>query len=141
MDNKSKFTAQRVPVTNELSRNTVLDQGGYHISHEGSSGAYGCPTTALVFRNTLFFVLEGDHREGYAQAVDDNGKQGAFEYFVEHIHQAHKYSEHTSVDNDPDRFGLGRVAREELGEENIVILRTAIEALAPPDTEDDGMEP
>ena len=125
----------------ELARNTVLDQGGYHISHEGISGAYGCPTTALVFQNTLFFILEGDHRDGYAQAVEESGQQGAFEYFVEHLHQAHKYSEHASVDNEPDQSGLGRVARERLGEENIVVLRTAIEALAPPAADNVGMEP
>ncbi|MEY8802157.1 hypothetical protein AB9K35_17910 [Leisingera sp. XS_AS12] len=131
MSGKNDFKSQRIPVINQLAPNTVLDQGKYHVSYDSSTSGYGCQTTALVFGDSVFFVLNGDHREGYAAACGTGGKQGALDYFIAHLDDANQMSEHSKIFVEGDRFGRDRVARENLSEEQLEALKAAFEAHAP----------
>lgn len=81
--------------------NEVDQRGRWHLSYNPSVQGYGCVTTALVFDNRVFFVLEGDHRKTWGEVTD---LAGALDYFIEHHQQISDMSEH--------RMALG-LARDE----------------------------
>lgn len=71
--------------------NEVDNRGRWHLSYNPSVQGYGCVTTALVFDNRVFFVLNGDHRKAWGEAAD---LEGALDYFIEHHQQVSDMSEH-----------------------------------------------
>jgi hypothetical protein len=69
----------------------VVDGGKWHVSYNSIDVAdYGDVTTALVIDQSNFYVLSGDHREGYKdlKTLDE-----CKEYFLSHLDQINKYSE------------------------------------------------
>lgn len=75
--------------------NTVYPGEGFYISHNTHDRRiYGDVTTALVLQGdeTAFYILNGDHREGYAPLLA-LGLAACMEYFQQHIDQMSKYSE------------------------------------------------
>ncbi|MBO9428186.1 hypothetical protein [Sulfitobacter sp. R18_1] len=124
------FKHQTIPTTNERTINSVADFKDYHLSHDGSSmSAYGCETTALVLKNTVFFVLKGDHRDAMQALAEKDGLQGCFDYFLEKLSLAHKISEHHNVVADNDQFSIASNARKYLGHDNITRLKEAARKL------------
>lgn len=56
--------------------NKVDQRGRWHLSYNPSVQGYGCVTTAMVFDNRVFFVLEGDHRKAWGEAADLRRRTG-----------------------------------------------------------------
>lgn len=84
--------------------NEVYQRGRWHLSYNPSVQGYGCVTTALVFDNNVFFVLNGDHRKAWGEATD---LEGALNYFIEHHQQISKMSEHRmALGLERDDFAL-----------------------------------
>lgn len=87
--------------------NQIAKHEGYHLSYKASSAGYGCPTTALVLHDCVFFVLCGDHKKEWGEATNLCGITGAIAYFMLHSAEAHAASEHLmaqGIKSDP--FGL-----------------------------------
>lgn len=118
------------PVTHSPSPNVTRSFGSdVHVSYNPRSGDYGSDTTAIVLRERVFFVLNGDHAETLCKIGENNGVHGCVDYFVEHIAQANKLSEHlmaTGVSNDP--FALMPTALEILGQEGVDRIAAAAKA-------------
>lgn len=74
--------------------NSTYQGDGFHISHNDRDvRIYGDVTTALVLRGgEAFYILNGDHRAGYA-AVIDQGFDACLAYFGQNIAQISKYSD------------------------------------------------
>lgn len=74
--------------------NTTYDGDGFHISHNDRDALlYGDVTTAIVVNGGgAFYILNGDHRAGYADLIPQ-GLAACLDYFRAHINQKNKYSE------------------------------------------------
>ena len=74
--------------------NTTYQGDGFHISHNARDvRIYGGVTTALVLNNgAAFYILNGDHRDGYAHLIPQ-GLDACLAYFRQHINQMNKFSE------------------------------------------------
>lgn len=121
------FKGQRVPVTNELAPNTILNRGDYHISYNASAANYGSETTAIVLKNTVFLVLNGDHKKALQDISEEGGLQACFDYFLENIDSANGMSEHHPILKGDNTFNIAMWAEEFLGPDNIERLRQAAE--------------
>jgi hypothetical protein len=68
--------------------NAVMNGEGFFISfndHDTSPSLYGGVTTALVFgQMQAFYILNGDHRAGYAPLLND-GFDACLAYFKANI--------------------------------------------------------
>lgn len=121
------------PVTRSPSPNMTRSfEQGFTISYNPSSAGYGTDTTAIVIRERVFFVLSGDHAAVLCAAADQGGISGCVDYFVEHIAQANRLSEHlmaTGVNADP--FGLMPTALEVLGQDAVQRIAAAAKAFDP----------
>ncbi len=124
------FKGQRIPVTNEVAPNTVLDRGEYHVSYNSSTRDYGSKTTAIVLKGTVFLILNGDHRGALEQISETAGLHGCFDYFLENIHKANHLCSHKEILRGDNTFNTEINARKVLGDENISRLTEACEALA-----------
>lgn len=125
------FKKGRIPVTNELMPNEVSDQGEFHLSYNRSSADYGCDTTAIVLRGTVFLILKRDHRSALAAACDADGLQGCFDYYLTHIAEAHPFSDHHLILKGDNTFATTEDATKFLGEQNISRLHDVVSALEP----------
>lgn len=123
------FKKGRIPIINELTPNEVMDLGEYHLSYNPFSADYGSRTTALVLANTVFLILDGDHRTQMAGAADTSGLQGCFDYFLENLDCANHNSEHHLILKGNNTFGVTDSATKYLGEENIARLISAAKEL------------
>ena len=127
LDMKGSFC----PVTRAPSPNVTRSFAqGFTISYNPSSADYGTDTTAIVIKERVFFVLSGDHAAALCAAADQNGIAGCVDYFVEHIAQANRLSEHlmaTGVNADP--FGLMPTALEVLGQDAVQRIAAAANGL------------
>jgi hypothetical protein len=129
----AKFRSSRCPVTNSVSPNSVASFDQYHISYNPSYACYGCDTTAIVLRDTVFLVLKGEHRKPLAEAPD---LLGCMEYFIANIHLAHSFGEHLRITGlDVDPFKLTPTAVEVLGVETLDRLKQAIIVISGEDNE------
>ena len=74
--------------------NTTYQGVGFHISHnDRDTRIYGDTTTALVLNDgEAFFILNGDHRHGYAPLLSQ-GFDACMDYFRRHIDQLNKFSD------------------------------------------------
>lgn len=121
------------PVTGSRSPNVTRSIGAaVHISYNPSSAGYGCDTTAIVLRERVFFVLNGDHAGALCSAVEQHGVSGCVEYFVQNISQANGRSEHLMATGlAQDLFGLMPTTIEVLGQDAIARIASASCATPP----------
>lgn len=79
-----------------MQYNSVLSAEGFHISfndHDTAPSLYGDVTTALVFgQMQAFYILNGDHRPGYASLLDQ-GFDACLEYFKANMASINKRSD------------------------------------------------
>lgn len=77
-----------------LVPNAVTEGDGFYISYNNvDTGTYGSDTTALVKGDgEHFYVLNGDHRNGYAPLIPQ-GFDACLDYFRQHDEQMNRYSE------------------------------------------------
>lgn len=82
-----------------FQHNLTTEYDGFYVSYLAMSRDYGSPTTALVYRTPVdehFLILNGDHREGYRNAIGDSkGKEQlekAKAYFRSHKSEINKMS-------------------------------------------------
>lgn len=89
---KNQFTGD----TGSNAPNSVLCLDQYHISYNAvDTGIYGCDTTAIVLKNeSLFLILNGDHRDQLGEITKGAGLQGCIDYFISNVQIANKRSEH-----------------------------------------------
>lgn len=115
-----EFKTHTIPVINQRSINAVCELKGFHISYNPSSADYGSKTTAIVFGGSLFFVLNGDHRQALFDVAQVDQKQGCIDYFINNIKLSNSKSEHHVVIGKlEDLFGLTKLALKHLGQPNI----------------------
>lgn len=76
-----------------LIPNVVVYGEGFYVSYNDYDiSIHGSDTTALVPELYCeFFVLNGDHRDGYANLMSQ-GFDACFEYFLANIDRIGKYS-------------------------------------------------
>ncbi|MFK4131955.1 hypothetical protein ACI2KR_06625 [Pseudomonas luteola] len=121
------MTGSSCPVTNVRSPNVSRVFGDFSISYNPRSSGYGCPTTAIVLQERVFFVLNGNHAEPLCNAANNSGLQGAIDYFIENIAQANAFSEHPmAIGLSRDQFGLFETALEVVGQHNINRIAQAV---------------
>lgn len=127
------FKRSSIPSFDVLSPNEVLKHSGFHISYLENSLDYGCPTTALVLNNTVFLILNGDHRQAYKDISNIEGceLQQSFDYFIAHIVDAHKMGDLTAIILNDNRSNVANHALEYLGGDNIEKLKQAVVAPQP----------
>lgn len=79
--------------------NQVFNGEGFFVSfndHDTSPSLYGDVTTSLVFgQMQAFYILNGDHRAGYAGLLNQ-GFKACLEYFNANIASINKRSERPS---------------------------------------------
>ena len=77
-----------------IPNSTYPGDGFYNSHNDRDARNYGSVTTALVVEGamTAFYILNGDHREGYARLIAQ-GLDACLDYFRQHIGQINKYSE------------------------------------------------
>lgn len=118
------------PVTHSPSPNVTRSFGSaVHISYNPSSAGYGSDTTAIVLRERVFFVLDGDHAEALCKLSAENGAKGCVDYFVQNIARANDMSEHLMATGvSDDLFALMPDAVEILGQDGVDRIAAAAKA-------------
>lgn len=113
--------AGMIPIINTPAPNQVLMSMDYHISYNPRSDGYGCRTTAIVLKDRVFFVLDGDHRKELSDIVQSEELQGVIDYFIANIDKANRMSEHHFIvgEKEKDIFALTPTALAVIGQENI----------------------
>ena len=83
-----------------LVPNVTTDHKGFYVSYNNyDTSVYGSDTTALVVgQMEKFYILNGDHRAGYA-AVAESGLQACLDYFSEHAAEINFRSDKLEVNN------------------------------------------
>jgi len=102
-----------------IKPNQIIRYTAEHfLSYNDVDGViYGGETTAIVLgQMQLFLILNGNHCYDLEEASREDGLQGCIDYFIDHINQANKMSEHTGFPN----------GRELLGQKNIERIADAI---------------
>jgi hypothetical protein len=123
------FTHGTIPIINQRTVNSVADFEDFHLSYNPSSVDYGSDTTAFVVKQSLFLILNGDHKAGMHAAAETGGVIGALDYYISNIDQANFRSSHkTAVYGDP-HFSDDKIALDVFGEDGVARLRAAIESL------------
>lgn len=131
MSSNSAFQSWRCPVTQAMSPNQTKNYEGFHLSHNRRTSDYGCETTSIVLKDRVFFVLNGDHRDALCNAADTGGVQACMDYFMEHIAEANKLSEHhIIIGKMDDYFGLINSSREIIGQATLNRIIEAASAIA-----------
>jgi hypothetical protein len=121
------FKSQSLPITNEMAPNTVSGYSGFHLSFNNRTAHYGCETTAFVLKNSVFLLLNGDHREQMDECAAAGGLQACFDYYVDNIHLANGMGDLQTVVKGCKSLGYVQdTAREALGEENLRKLQAAL---------------
>lgn len=89
-------TAHRAPP------NDVMDAGHFYVSfNEPDANHYGGPTTALVWgQMERFFILNGDHRDAYAERIPQ-GWSACLDYFCAHPELVNPFSDALPGPGDP----------------------------------------
>jgi len=115
------------PITNARSVNLTIDFDNYHISYNPSSAGYGCVTTAIVLKQTVFLVLNGDHKTNLEHLAKELGLQGCIKYFANNIDKASKLSEHLMATGlAEDLFSLAPTTLTTIGETSVELIRDAV---------------
>lgn len=114
------------PLIQAMSPNQVAKFTGYHISHNNYESHYGGETTAFVLKDSVFLILNGDHRQSLLDISKEKGLDGCLDYFNEHIEQANKLSEHKQlIGVVDDVFNLKKEALEVIGQAGIDKIKAA----------------
>jgi len=125
------FKRDTIPVINQRTINSTAGFKDFHLSYNQSSADYGNATTAIVLKDRVFFVIDGDHRKALYEAAEVSGIQGCIEYFIANIAQANKLSEHHMVIGvSKDVFNLNSTALEVIGQSNIDLITEAAAKLS-----------
>lgn len=123
------YAPQICPISHLPTPNMAKTYQGFHISYTGYMDHYGSDTTALVLKEQVFFILSGSHGKALEQIADDEGIQGCIEYFIKHLDQANKMSDHLmAVGLKADPLKCQPVAIEILGQATFDHLLAAISA-------------
>jgi hypothetical protein len=79
--------------------NEAMPGDGFYISYNDvDQGIYGSDTTAIVVgQMQRFFILNGDHREGYAPLIQQ-GFDACIAYYEAHISESNKFSDKLPLD-------------------------------------------
>lgn len=121
---QSGFKGSSCPITHTMSPNLTKSFSNFHISFNADEPHYGGPTTAIVLDQRVFFILNGNHGALLSECVEMDGLQGAIDYFIDHLHQASKFSEHLMATLlSEDVFSLHQTAIEVIGKDNIQRVR------------------
>ena len=124
------FKHGTVPITNERTVNAVKKYKGFHLSYNPSSSHYGCATTAIVLRDSVFLVLNGNHKQALSDVADADGVSGCIDYFCKNIKQANLLGEHFIVAGvEKDLFSIRQAAIEAIGQSGVDMIVKAIEGL------------
>lgn len=124
------FKHGTVPITNERTVNSVKEHTGFHLSYNPRSSDYGCATTAIVLRDSVFLVLNGNHKQALSDIADADGIHGCIDYFCENIKQANHLGEHPIVAGvAKDLFGIRQTAIEAIGQGGVDLIAKAVEGL------------
>lgn len=125
------FKHETIPVTNQRTVNSTSNFSGFHLSYNPSAADYGSDTTAIVLKNQLFLILNGNHKKSLSEVANSAGLQGCIDYFISNIAQANPIGEHIGAINGKDPFGLAKIRLDLLGQPNIDRIVQAVQALAP----------
>lgn len=119
------------PMTYSPSPNTVRSFGkDVHISYLPYAAGYDCDTTSIVLRDHVYLTLNGDHADALIAATVEAGVQGCVDYFVGHLDQANKLSEHLmAVGLKDDRFNLAPTTIAIFGQDSVDCIAAAARAL------------
>ncbi len=125
----SGFKNQQCPVTGAMSANSVKNLNNkIHISYNPSYQHYGLDTTAIVFNNRLFFILNGDFKLELSEAYSEYGLNGLLSSFLENIKKSNRFSEHLQViGKEKDLFQLKDTFLEFFTESNLADLIKAVD--------------
>jgi len=123
------FTHDTIPIINQRTPNATCRFSGFHLSYNPSSADYGSDTTAIVMGDTLFFILNGNHKKVLATIATETGLQGCIDYFINHIELANPLSEHLGVINGQEQFGIAKSGLAFLGQANIDRIAQVVQAL------------
>lgn len=111
------FKGSLCPISHSPSPNVVKAFGPFNVSYNPSTQGYGIDTTAIVLDDHVFLILKGDHAAALDQACQRAGIEGCIDYFVDHINEAHKMSEHLMATGMiKDQFGLVPTTKRVLGQ-------------------------
>lgn len=120
------FKHSKLPITNELAPNLTASFKDCHISYARYLSYYGSDTTALVIKQRVFLILNGDHSQQMGEAAK-KGIHSVFDYFIEHIEEANPLSEHLSAASlVDDPFNLSISFIEIFGEEGATQIKKAL---------------
>ena len=127
MDNTS-FSRDINFLTGDLLPNETAMFKDFYLSYNNTDVSfYGSDTTAIVLKERVFFLLNGDHRQALLTKAKQDGLQGCVDYFIANIALVNKISEHGMVIGiSPDRFDLLETALEVLGQDNINRIAYAV---------------
>jgi hypothetical protein len=67
---------------------------GFHVSYNAHTFYYDSATTALVLRDRVFLVLNGNHTADMLDAASRDGLSGALRVFMDRLSLANPLSEH-----------------------------------------------
>lgn len=124
------FTHGTIPIINQRTTNSVAGFEGFHLSYNPSSVDYGSDTTAFVIKQSLFLILNGDHKTDMHAAAEAGGIMGALDYFIANIGRANYRGSHKEAVYGDPHFGGDKIALETFGEDGVARLRAALEAMA-----------
>jgi hypothetical protein len=124
------FTHGTIPIINQRTVNSVAGFKDFHLSYNPSSVDYGSDTTAFVVKQSLFLILNGDHKVAMHAAAETGGVMGALNYFIDNVARANFRGSHKEAVYGDPHFGGDKIALEAFGEDGVARLKAAIEALA-----------
>ena len=124
------FKHGTIPVLNQRTANATCQFEGFHLSYNPRTADYGTDTSAIVFANRLFFILNGNHRQPLLEAAQNSGLQGVIDYFIDNIEKANYRSEHFEVIKGEELFGLAHYGLESLGQPNLDRIAQAMQPMS-----------
>lgn len=124
----SDFKHHTIPVINQRTINSTMDFDKFHLSYNPSRANYGSDTTAIVLKGTVFFILNGNHKNELAEISKTKGLQGVIEYFIDNIDKANKLSEHNLlIEGSNDLFKVKENTLDTIGQDNVNRIINACE--------------
>jgi len=112
------LSSQHCPVTGELAPNRARTFDGFHVSYNAHTLYYDSDTTALVLRDRVFLVLNGNHTAEMLDAATRDGLAGALRVFMDRLSLANPLSEHRmALGLCDDPFELQPTMVEVLGQD------------------------
>ncbi|ERL61378.1 hypothetical protein [Piscirickettsia salmonis] len=91
----------------------MFDFSGFYLSYNCyTGGVYGCDSTAIVLGEmALFLILNGDHQQPLSHIAKNDGLQGCIDYFIDHINEVNRHSEHIKAYSGLELLGQSNIDR------------------------------